>query len=116
MALDREVQMIAADRRRPVERVRAAARLVLQARTIKAYRRLFLKGGKLTPDGALVLEDLARAAGMGKVRAGGTSEEMNFREGRRAIVLHAFARMDAATLEKLAQRIREANTDDDTDA
>lgn len=107
--------MAAAQRGRPTERMRAAARMVLQARTVRAYRKLFLKDGELTRDAVLVLADLGRAAGMGKVLANGTSEELNFREGRRAIVLHLFARLDAQTLDKLAQRIREATADDDAE-
>ncbi len=97
-------------------RSRAATALLLRAKTIRAYRKVFLRDGQLTPEAAIVLQDLGLAAGMGKVRPGASAEELNFREGRRAIVLHLFARLDAQTLDRLAQLIREATTHDDPDA
>lgn len=108
---------MASGRRRSIAgRTKAAAALLLRARTVRAYRKVFLRDGKLTPEAAIVLHDLGLAAGMGKAVPGGTAEELNFREGRRAVVLHLFARLDAQTLDRLAQLIREATTNDDPDA
>ena len=112
MAADREVDMLAAQARRPLSKLQAKARLLLQARTVRAYRSVFLSNGKLSADGALVLADLTRASGLGKVRPGASGEELNFREGRRAMLLHMFAKLDADTLERLASRIREADDDE----
>lgn len=107
--------MIAERQKSVTARAQAMARIILRAKTVRAYRRLFLKDGQLSPEAVLVLADLSRAAGMGKAVSGANGEELNFREGRRTMMLHLFARLDAQSLEKLAQRIREANADDHAD-
>lgn len=73
-----------------------------------AYRRLFLgRDGKLTRNAELVLGDLARLAGLGKVSPDAPDSFLQFREGKRAIVLHAFAKMDPDTLATLTDKMRE---------
>lgn len=104
---------MAARRPTAMERVRTGVAQMRDARTFRAYRRLLLdERGVLTSDAALVLADLAKAAGLGKVRPGASAEELNFREGRRAVLLHIFARIDRANLERLARRMRETQGDE----
>lgn len=112
MAPDREVELLARKQGTLRERARRKLTLVAKARTMRAYRRLFLDAdGELTHAAALVLADLAAAAQLGVVRPGADAAELNFREGRRAMVLHLFARFDRANLERLARKMREAAHD-----
>lgn len=110
MAADREVQALAEGRTPAQEAKRQWRALVSQRRVMRAYQQLFLRNGELTEAGAVVLADLARAASLGKVRPGGTAEEMNFREGRRAVFLHVSQKLDVRALERLAKRMRETSS------
>jgi hypothetical protein len=103
-----EVETIARRKPSPAERARQAAAMLTSAKTLGAYRRVFLRDGELTPDAMLVLEDLAGAAGLGKAFGyGAGADELNAREGKRALLLHLFARLGRHKLQRLAQRMRE---------
>lgn len=110
---ERELDLM--QRRRPsvTERIRALAGALFEAKTLRAYRRLFLvpNGETLSADGAIVLADLARAAGLGKVLRGQpTAFDLAEREGRRAELLHVLAKLDRANLDRAAKRLSELQT------
>lgn len=105
MAVEHELQALEAERRG-----RSAKLLDFQrkAELRSAYRRCFTdENGDLSADGALVLGDLARTAKLGIVTIDAPDSFLQFREGQRSIVLHAFGKMDPAKLASLIQSIRE---------
>lgn len=109
-ALALEIDTIAGAKPTPSERMRHIAAMAAKADTLRAYRRTFLdpETGELHHDARLVLEDLATAAGLGKAFGyGGGIEELNAREGKRALLLHLFARLGRQKLRRLAQKMRE---------
>lgn len=110
-ASDFEIEALSLRKPSLTERTRALLVAARDLKTQRAYRRLFLHDGKLTRDGALVLADLAKAAALGKVRPGASGEELNFREGRRALFLHITAKFDARNVALLANRMREMSND-----
>lgn len=106
----REIEAMAARRMTPEERMRALIANLTEQRVLKAYRRLFVTGGGTVDDGALVLADLAKAAGLGKVKPDAGGELLTFREGKRGMLLHVFARLDRKALEQASRRITQLQT------
>lgn len=82
-----------------------------------AYRRLFFDddGVTMKTDGLVVLEDLARAAKVGKARPFGSDADLRAYEGMRTIVMHIIARFElrgAVDVQRLSNQIEELNDDD----
>lgn len=103
---ERELELLSPRRQGLAERTRQLLAAVFEVKTLRAYKAVFLdKDGALTPDGERVLADMAKAAGIGKVRRDATGDELQFREGRRAVLLHVLARLDGANLARAARRL-----------
>lgn len=111
MSIDRELQALAAHRPGATEKVRRwAERMLLKRRVHTAYAKVFLDDrDELTPAAKIVLDDLARFAGLGM--AGQTLSDADLRalEGRRAVVLRLIdhLHMDDARLARMARHYRE---------
>jgi hypothetical protein len=111
VALEHEAEVLAraAGRKSPVDRARDLLKLGTRARLLGAYRRVFLTAeGALTPDAALVIDDLASIAQLGRAAVGWPSSELHEREGARSVVLHLLSRIDRKALREVARKMRES--------
>ncbi len=77
----------------------------------RAYRELFYRDGVLTRAGAIVLDDLAEAAGLGAAAAVTDHAELCVLEGKRRLMLHLLSRFrlspeEAAKLEAELEKSR----------
>jgi hypothetical protein len=104
---DREFELTAGRKPGLSERARQLIAATFDVRTRRAYRKLFCKpnSDELTDEGARVLADLAKAAGLGKAWLGARSEELYERAGRRNLLLHALARLDGVNFNRAAKRL-----------
>ena len=117
MALDHEIDAMAADvaaraqGQSKLARAARRARLILRHRTISSYRALFVdKDGRFTPDAVRVIADLGRVARLGMADVPAASDAaLRDHAGRRAIALHILSRCDpsGAALSELSRKIRE---------
>jgi hypothetical protein len=105
-----EIETLAGVKPTASQKLRETAALIAKADTLRAYRRLFLdpRTGELKPDAVKVLADLGHAAGLGKAYGyGADAAQLNAREGKRALLLHLFARLGRGKLHRIAQRMRD---------
>ena len=117
MALEHDIEAMAlhaearARERSLPARIARRIRLVLKAKTIQAYRAVFVGGdGRVTPQAARVIADLGGVARLGLAPPPDTPDAvLRDRAGRQAIVLHLLARLDldGAALHDLNKKIRE---------
>lgn len=115
MSIERELELLAleADAHKGMTaRAREVLRFRSERQLIHAYATVFCgsaDGEALTPEGAMVLADLGRLAGMGKARIMASDAELRMSEGQRHVVLHIMGQLrdGGFKLARMARRIRE---------
>ncbi|NLS27937.1 hypothetical protein S2M10_29390 [Sphingomonas sp. S2M10] len=109
-AMARRAEAHARDRSLPARMARRI-KLVFKAKTIRAYRAVFLGAdGRITSHAARVIADLGAVAKLGLAATPDMPEAvLRDRAGRQTVVLHLLARMDldGAALDDINKKIRE---------
>jgi hypothetical protein len=118
MSIEREIELLALEdeqRGQLTRRGLAVLQFRKQRRLLDAYATVFCGSADsqtLTPEGALVLADLGRLAGLGRARIKASDAELRMSEGQRHVVLHIIdhVRDGGRKLARLARQIRETDT------